>query len=191
VISTEAGDQVVTCASPWTIAYDAATGEELWRVDCLYGDVAPSPIYAGDLVLAVQEGGDLAAIRPTGRGDVTDTHVAWTGYEGLPDICSPVSDGELVFLLTSYGSVLTCYDIHDGKVLWRKKLGASFSASPSLVEDRLYLLSQEGTMTMLEAGREYRELGRAELGEPAHASPAFVAGRIYIRGEKHLYGIGR
>lgn len=192
VISTEMGEQqVITCASPWVIAYNAASGEELWRVDCLGEDVAPSPIYAGGLVFAVQEGGDLVAIRPTGRGDVTDTHIAWTGYEGLPDICSPVSNGELVFLLTSDGGMLTCYDVSDGQVVWEKNLDASFFASPSLVGDRLYLLSQKGTMFMLEAGREYKELGRAELGEPAYTSPAFVAGRIYIRGEKHLYGIGR
>ena len=190
VINTGEREQIITCASPWVIAYDPASGTELWRADCLYGDIAPSPIYAGGLVFAVQADAYLAAIRPDGQGDVTKTHIVWTAEEGLPDICSPLSNGELVFLLTSYGGILTCYDARDGSMVWEKELDSSFQASPSLVGDRVYLMSQEGVMFIIAASREYQELGRAELGEDSSTCPAFLDGRIYIRGRNHLYCIG-
>ena len=190
VINTETGDQIITGANPWVIAYDPATGAELWRAECLYGDAAPSPIYASGLVYAVQAGAYLAAIRPDGQGDVTETHIVWRAEESLPDICSPLSNDDLVFVLTSYGGVLTCYDARDGSTVWEKELGASFRSSPSLVGDRIYLMSQEGVMITIAASRDYRELGRAELGEASTTCPAFLDGRIYIRGREHLYGIG-
>jgi len=189
VINTGTREEIITCGNPWVIAYNPATGKELWRAKCLSGDIAPSPIYANGLVFAANEYAYLAAIRPDGEGDVTETHIAWKAEDGLPDICSPLSNGELVFLLASYG-ILTCYNAQDGSVVWEQDLKASFKSSPSLVGDRVYLMSNEGVMFIVAAAREYKELGKAELGEKAHTCPAFMDGRIYIRGKENLYCIG-
>jgi outer membrane protein assembly factor BamB len=191
-IVTEIGSQVqvLTCGDPWVIAYDPAKRTELWRVKCLAGDIAPSLIYANGLVFAIEPYSELVAIRPDGRGDVTETHIAWSIEEGTPDICSPVSNGELIFLLASEG-LLSCYKVADGKRLWEQDLRENFWASPSRVGDKLYLLTEEGVMLIVQAGPEYKELTRCELGEECHASPAFVDGRIYIRGLENLYCIGK
>ena len=181
--------QVIACGDPWLIAYDPNDGAELWRAECSGTDVAPSPIYAAGLVFAVEPYTKLAAIRPDGRGDVTKTHLAWTVETDAPDICSPLSNAEFVFLLTSQGT-LTSYKVTDGTKLWEKDLEESFKASPSLVGNQVYLLSEQGVMHIIEAGPEYKELARCELGEECNASPAFVDGRIYIRGKKNLYCIG-
>ena len=204
-IVTEIGSQVqlLTCGDPWVIAYDPVKGTELWRAKCLVGDIAPSPIYANPvrdptekvsngangLVFAIEPYSKLVAIRPDGRGDVTETHIAWSLEEGAPDICSPVSNGELIFLLATEG-FLTCYKVTDGTKLWEKDLQKYFQASPSLVGDRVYLLSEKGVMFIIKAEPEYEELARSELGEDCHASPAFADGRIYIRGLENLYCIG-
>ncbi|MGD8501499.1 MAG: PQQ-binding-like beta-propeller repeat protein, partial [Phycisphaerales bacterium] len=102
--------QIITCGDPWVVAYEPAKGTELWRANCLAGDIAPSPIYAGGLIFVVEPYSKLAAIRPDGRGDVTGTHIAWNMEEGAPDICSPVSNGELIFLLATEG-LLGCYEV--------------------------------------------------------------------------------
>ena len=190
VIDAATGPQLVTCADPWVMAYDLGTGQELWRVDCLMGDVAPSPVFANGLVFAVQSGAYLAAIRPDGRGDVTGTHLVWTAEDGLPDIPSPASNGELVFLVTTYGGILTCYDAGDGKMVWEQELDTSFESSPTVVGERVYLMSTDGVMHIFAARRVYEELGRAELGEAASTCPAFQDGRIYIRGKENLYCMG-
>jgi outer membrane protein assembly factor BamB len=189
VASIEGQDQLITCGDPWVIAYNPANGEELWRAECMGDDLAPSPIYAGGLVLAIESNIKMVAIRPDGRGDVTKTHILWMVEDGIPDICSPVSNGELIFLLTTDGT-LTCYRLTDHAKLWEQDLGTYFKASPTLVGDRLYLLSEKGVMFIAEFTEGYKEVGRCELGEDCHASPAFVNGRIYIRGLEHLYCIG-
>lgn len=183
------GFQVITCGDPWVIGYEPDKGTELWRVNCLSGDVAPSPIYANGLVFAIESYSKLVAIQPDGRGDVTETHIAWTIEEGGPDICSPVSNGELIFLLSTEGW-LSCYRLSDRSKAWEKDLGEYFIASPSLVGKKLYLLSEKGVMYIAEAGNEYKELAKSELGEECRASPAFADGRIYIRGIENLYCIG-
>jgi outer membrane protein assembly factor BamB len=181
-------DQLITCSVPRVIAYDPTNGAEIWRAECLAGELAPSPIYADGKVLVVEPYTQLVAIRADGRGDVTETHIAWTNEDGGPDICSPVSDGEFIFLLMTDG-LLICYKLTDGTMVWEQDLETYFRASPSLVGDRMYLLSEEGVMFIVEAGAEYKELARCELGEKACASPAFADGRIYIRGLMNLYCI--
>ena len=190
-IVTKIGEQfqLITCADPWVIAYDPAKGTEIWRVNCLYGDVAPSPIYANGLIFVVEPDARLIAIRSDGQGDVTETHIAWDNDEWGPSICSPLSNGELVFMLASEG-LFACYKNSDGTKLYEQDLRENFMASPSLVGDKLYLLTEKGVMLIIQAGPEYKELTKCELGEKCYASPAFVDGRIYIRGLEHLYCIG-
>jgi outer membrane protein assembly factor BamB len=51
VIEAAGKAQVIALAVPWVIAYAATDGKELWRADCLNGEVLPSPIFAGGLLL--------------------------------------------------------------------------------------------------------------------------------------------
>lgn len=182
--------QLITSSVPFVVSYDAATGAELWRADCLGGDIAPSPIYAGGFVFAIEPYNGLVAIRPDGTGDVTETHIAWTAEDEIPDICSPVSDGELIWLLNTEGG-LVCYEVATGKQVWLHEFDDMFQASPSLVGDKLLLISEEGVVIIVKAGREFVEIARSELGEGCYASPAFADGKIYIRGTEHLYCFGR
>ncbi len=188
VIHAAGRDQLITLAEPYVISHSPASGEILWKVAGLASDVAPSPIFAGGLVLAVNPNYSLLAIRPDGRADVTETHVAWEAEQNVPDICSPVCDGELVFLLQSSG-MLSCFELAAGKLLWQHDFDTSFRSSPSLAGGRLYLLSEEGVMYFVAAARKFEPLGKAELGEPSNCSPAFADGRIYIRGSDHLFCI--
>ncbi len=188
VINTGEREEVITCASPWVIAYEPATGAELWRAECLGGDVAPSPVYADGLVFVTNTYELLAAIRPGGQGNVTETNIVWTAEDGLPDICSPLTDGKLVLLLETYG-YLTCYDAKTGEMVWEEDTVETFKASPGLVGDNIYLMTEDGVMIIIKAEREYKEVGRYELGEGSDACPAFMDGRIYIRGKENLYCI--
>lgn len=184
VISSPAGDQVVTSADPWVIAYNPENGKELWKVEELvHGDVAPSPAFGDGKVFVAQDGGCLAAIGLDGK-------VAWQWDEGqLPDMCSLLTDGSRVYLLV-YG-VLSALDIQTGKMLWEQDFETEFKASPSLVNGKIWLLTTEGVMIMGQANESgFQETGRAQLGEKCGASPAFAPGRVYLRGKTHLYAIG-
>ncbi|MCP4451290.1 MAG: PQQ-binding-like beta-propeller repeat protein, partial [Planctomycetes bacterium] len=118
-----------------------------------------------------------------------DTHLAWSSDEWVPDICSPVSNGELVFTLMTSG-LLMCYDVNDGKKQWEHDFDMEFQASPATAGNRLYLFEHTGKVIVLDVSRQFKELARSNLGEPIYASPAFVEGRIYIRSAKSLFCIG-
>ena len=190
VIDVAGQSQLITVAKPFVIAYNPANGAELWRAACVGGDVAPSPVYAGGLVMAIEPYSQLVAIRPTGQGDVTKTHVAWHMEDSGPDICSPVSDGKYVYTLES-GGLLLCCNVENGKKLYEMDVKEECRASPSSAGDKLYLLDMKGVMHIAQIGPEYKELAKCELGEECFASPAFADGRIYLRGARNLYCIGK
>ncbi len=181
--------QIVTLGKPWVIAYGVNDGTELWRADLLDGEITPSPVYANGLVVAISPSLKLVALRPDGAGDVTKSHVAWSAEDNIPDIASPVSNGELVFTVTSSG-LLTCFEGKTGKKIWEHELEMEVQSSPSLVGDRLFVLSTKGVMAVVEAGREFKELARNELPDQFLASPGFANGRIYLRGAANLWCVG-
>ena len=189
MVKTEKGPQVITMANDAIIAYDPDSGRELWTVKCRGSDVGTSPIYAGGLVLASITGDRVYAIRPDGAGDVTATHVTWTSEDGVTDVPSPVSNGELVFLVHS-GGLITCLETKTGKKVWDHNLDGEFYGSPGLAGDKLYLVARNGTVFILKAGRQFEEIGKAALGEPSDGSPVFAGDRILIRGIKALHCIG-
>lgn len=189
VIETPGKTQIITLADPWVISYTLDEGNELWRAQLLENEVVPSPVFAGGLVLLLSPSTRLLALRPEGTGDVTKTCVAWASEENVPDIASPVSNGELVFTVTSAGK-LTCFTAHDGKKVWEKELDAEVQASPGIMDDRLLILGEHGALMILQAGREFHELGRIDLADKFVASPAFANGQVFLRGMTNLYCLG-
>jgi outer membrane protein assembly factor BamB len=180
--------QIVTLGVPWIIAYAPTDGTELWRVEGLSNEVTPSPIYAGGLVFAASPGDKLFAIRPDGQGNVTATHVAWSVEDNIPDITSPVSNGELVFTVSTPG-VVTCFEVKDGKKVWEHDLGCECNSSPTLIGRRLLVISTKGVGFTIEAGRQFKEIAQNDLGENVYASPAFGKDRMFVRGVTNLYCI--
>lgn len=190
VIDTGKGNLLVTCSNPWVIAYEPGTGEELWKAKLMGADLAPSPIFAAGKIFAVKSNEILYAISPDGRGDVTDSpSIVWQKDCSAPDICSPVSNGELVFLVNS-GGVLSCFDAPTGEMVWEHTFDDTFQSSPSLAGEWIYLLSENGNTYRVKAAREYEESQKSFLDEWLRASPAFLDGRIIIRGDRNLYCIG-
>jgi outer membrane protein assembly factor BamB len=192
--------QIITCASPLVIGYDAASGGELWRASVLGGDVAPSPAAAicggKTCIFAAQEGITRVAIPISGASGTLSP--AWKfDDEGMPDIVSPVSDGRFVWTVTSAGT-LFCFDAAGGSKLWQHDFSTTFRATPSLVgsgENQELWLTETGGMThRLAVGPAFKEIGTNALGEGVAASFAFSsalpAPRLVVRGENSLWCIG-
>jgi formylglycine-generating enzyme required for sulfatase activity len=190
VIQAAGKAQIITLAVPWVMAYAPEDGAELWRADCLNDEVVPSPVFAGGLVMAAHPSQELVAIRPDGQGDVTKSGVVWRANENTPDIPSPVSNGELVFTVTSAG-MLTCFDARTGAKQWEHNFDIGFRASPAMAGNRLYLFGEKGIAIVAGAGRgQFQEFFRADMDDAFDASPAFVDGRIFLRGRKFVWCLG-
>ena len=155
-----------------------------------YNRIVASPIVAGGLIIAPSRQSPVIAVRPGGRGDVSQSHKAWTFSRG-PDVPSPVSDGVHVFLVTDNG-VVYALDSKTGAVVWgpkRLKPG-TYSASPILAEGRVYTTNEEGLTTVFAAAPEFEVLAENPLNDYTLSSPAVSQGQIFIRTAAHLYAIG-
>jgi outer membrane protein assembly factor BamB len=189
VIEAAGKAQVITLAVPCIIAYAATDGAELWRVEGLNGEITPSPVFGDGLLFVVSPSEKLLAIRPDGQGNVTQSNVVWTFEDNVPDVTSPLCNGQLVFMLTTEG-MLTCLDAKDGKKQWDHDFEMEIHSSPSLAGNRLYLFSEKGTAVVVEAARQFKELFRTEMGDAFHASPAFAEGKIFLRGVTNIWCLG-
>jgi outer membrane protein assembly factor BamB len=183
--------QVVSAGSGVVMGCDPATGKEVWRVRYGTGySVVPRPVYGHGLVF-VSSGYNspvLYAIRPTGTGDVTDTHVAWKAAKGGPRNSSPVVVGPDLYMVADDG-LFSCLDAKTGAVRWAEKLPGDYSASILAAGGHLYLFSEDGVGTVVEPGPEYKEVATNKLGERVLASPAADGNALFVRTEKALYRI--
>ncbi len=179
-------DQLVCVGVPDVISYDPATGRELWKCKGFDGEMCPSPGFAAGFVFAMIPSQQLFAIRADGSGDVTSTHIMWKTNTAVPDITSPISNGELLFTMETYG-MLTCYDAKSGAKVWDHQYEGEFQASPTIAGDKLFLFTTEGDGICLRVGKKFEELGRSKFGEAIKATPAFVGERMFVRGATNLF----
>lgn len=192
LIEVDGKRQLVAPAAQMVLSYDAESGEELWRV--CYPDkwsIVPRPVFSHGLVFVCTgypHSAELLAIRPTGSGDVTDSHVAWRTDKQVPQIPSPLVVGDQIFLVSDDG-IASCRDVLSGTLHWRKRLGGNYAASPVYADGRIYLQSEQGVCTTIAASREFRQLGSNDLGEPILASCAIADGAIFVRTATSLYRI--
>lgn len=176
--------EVYLNAEPFVMAYDAETGERLWRNECMGGEVGPSPAFFDGLAFFTTDYATLAAIH-TGGGDKAGV-IAWQTDEELPDVSSPVAADGLLFVATS-ASAVSCYDARTGELCWRELFDEGFYASPVVVGNRVYVTDFKGRTQVIAVAREYQSLAVNELGEPAVGTFAFRGNRAYLRGMTHLY----
>jgi len=186
---TSFGDQLVLVNETNVDAYEPVTGKPIWSVTCLGNDeVAPSPAYAKDMVFVGNEYATATGITLEKTADGVSATAAWEFDDLLPEVSSPVGDGERFYFGTTVGDIV-CLDAKTGKELWAHETEDGFYASPILVGDRIYLGDLSGNMYVFRASSEYEEIAKFSLGSPAHATSAFLDGRIYLRTSDKLYCI--
>ena len=192
VIQVDGRDQVVSIGAYRAAAYDPLTGREIWRVS--YGDGfsnVPRPVFGHGLVFigtGFQEP-SMLAVRPTGTGDVTKTHVAYTIERGAPFTPSPLIVGDEFYMVSDIG-VASCLDVGTGKINWQQRVPGNYSASPVFADNRIYFLSEEGVATVIAPGKQFQRLAVNTLDGTTFASIAVSQGTLFIRSESHLYRIG-
>lgn len=185
-ILVDTGDrmELILNSSPFVMSHDPRTGEELWRVKCMLGEVAPSLAYADGIVFAVNDYARLVGIK------LQETpEVVWEYIDDLAEVASLLATKEFVFMAASFGTI-SCFDSKSGERYWFHDFDEGFYSSPILVGDKVYCMDMSGVLYIFKARKEFELISRNELGEWAMTIPAFMHNRIYIRGVKHLFCIG-
>jgi len=129
------------------------------------------------------------AIKTGGHGDITQTHVKWQMRRGIPYVCSPIVQGNKLYLIKK-GGFITCVDTTTGKPIYSQErlgVGGEYYATPITVGDRIIIAAERGTVFIIKPTDKLEIIARNEIGEKLEATPAIVDNTIYLRGGKHLW----
>jgi outer membrane protein assembly factor BamB len=194
LIRTMAGrTQLVQCGDRCVASFDPDTGQPLWMVDGPSEEFVATPTYSEKAGLVFISSSwprrVLLAIRPDGRGDVTQTHVVWRDTAGAPYVPSLLIAGDFLLSVNTAG-VAFCYEAATGKVLWQEKLGRHH-ASPVLVGGLVFFINDDGQINVVKPGVTFERVAQYEMGESCYASPAISDGQVFLRGFQHLFCLGR
>ncbi len=185
--------QLVSTGPQWVVAYDPATGSEIWRVRHGQGfSIGTCPAFADGLVF-IGTGcmkAQLLAISVDGQDDVTDKAVRWKSLRQIPVMSSPVLAGGDLYWVSDEG-MATCADPQTGDIHWQERLGEPHLASPLAVEGRVYFFGQAGRTTVIQAGRQFARLAENRLDGTVIATPAVADNALFLRTDTHLYRIGK
>jgi outer membrane protein assembly factor BamB len=189
-------------------AYDAESGQEVWRFDGNPKDarwlpragvfsrssIIASPAFAdGRVFIAMgQSPGHfnapsfVYAISPNGRGDVTKSGLLWTSREVGRVVGTPIVKDGLLYVGDLAGTV-HCLDAATGEHLWKHETNDAIWGCFLLAGDRLYAGNAEGLMTVLRAGRRKELLGQIEMDSPLYARPTAVGDTLFLATANRLY----
>lgn len=195
--------ELITNGANYIRGYDPDTGQELWRLGGSSKITAPTPVFADDLIIVASGRAPerpIFAIRPGGAGDITPEageastkFIAWRKVRKGPYMPTPMIYRGLLYVLNNNG-LFDAYDLASGEELFGQRIphrGSGFSASPVAADGRIYLSSEDGDIFVVQAGREFRLLSTTSMGEALMATPALSQGALYVRGQHHLFAIGK
>jgi HEAT repeat protein/outer membrane protein assembly factor BamB len=192
----------------WLRAYDAASGQEVWRFDGNPKDarwlprprvlsrssIIASPVFADGRVFVAmgQSPGHgngpslMYAISPYGQGDVTESGRLWTSREVGRVVGTPIVKDGLLYV-GDLGGTVHCLDATTGAHLWKHETNDAIWGSLVLAGDRLYVGNVGGLMTVLRAGRRKELLAQSEMDAPLYSRPAVVGDALYLATANRLY----
>ena len=181
IISKAAGQQaVIVMGNPAITAYSASNGAELWRVECMSGEVGSSPCASNGVVYGASEYATCVAINAETGEKI------WEASDCLPECSSPVATKDLLYVATSYGAVCA-YNTEDGSVVKQHELTTPFYSSPIIADGKIYLFSNSGKCYIFSTGKDFNLITSFETGEKTFATPAFTDGMMVVRTDKSLY----
>jgi outer membrane protein assembly factor BamB len=193
IVQVDGKPQLISCGGDVVQGFEPRSGKIIWTAKNFGEGVIPSAV-SGDNMVFTASGWDdptIRAFRLGGSGDVTETHLVWELKENVPMIPSFLYHNSYLYSLTGRGKAM-CLSAKTGEIIWEHRLGGGrYSASPVYADGKIYFLSNKGVTTIIEAGPFYKETAKNDIEEDCRASFAISNGKILIRGDKHLYCIGK
>jgi outer membrane protein assembly factor BamB len=188
ILEAGGGLQLFSPGAKAMISYDPQSGEELWKIRYNGWSMVPRPLFGHGLLYVITdyEKPELWAVRPEGRGDVTDTHVVWKVTKDMPRTASLLLVDDLLYMANDEGYGL-CLEAKTGERVWRERLKGKYSASPIYGSGRIYFFNEKNLTSVIEPGRQFKVLAENQLEERVMATPAVAGEAFILRSKTHLY----
>lgn len=193
IVKAEGREDLVMTVGDKMIGLDPKTGKEIWFCRGLNPLIYTSPVY-GEGVIVANGGfhGPDMAVRPGGKGDVTETHKIWEGGRTANRLGSAVIKDGYIFLPTMPG-LAECIDLKTGKTVWNERIRGEGPkndtwSSMVLAGDKIYVVNQSANTIVLRASPTFEILQVNSVGnEMCNASIAVSDGEIFIRTHENLW----
>ena len=197
IVPRGAGMQVITAATRKVISYDLDSGEVLWEGDGLTANAIPSPVADKEKVYLTSgfRGSEMMAVRLDSKGDITGSEsIVWSHDKNTPYVPSPLLYDDRLYFFSGNQAILSCFDTKSGTPVYgpsRIENLESVYASPVGAEGHVYLVGRSGAAVVIKHGDKLDVVATNRLDERIDASPAIVGDTILLRGQEHLYCVGK
>lgn len=185
-------EQLVSGAGDVIQGFNPANGENIWRVRSQGEGVVPSIVIGDGLVFTASgfEKPTIRTVRTGGKGEVTQTHIAWEQTKNVPSVPSFVYVKPYLYVVNDTG-IAACLKAETGEIVWQERIGGNHAASPVYADGKIYFLSMEGESVVIDAKPEFKVVARNSIDEYCQASIGISGGQLFIRSERNLYCIGQ
>ena len=189
----------------WLYAFNARTGEKLWRFDLNPKDAVwpktrnygvSTPVFSGGQVfMSVGQDpdhpngiGHAYCINPAQKGDSTETGRVWQ-YDGIGRSISTAAVADGLVYLSDMKGLLHCLDVKTGKPYWTYDMMAPVWGSPLVADGKVYLGDQDGDVVVLKAGTELKKIAEIDMGDSVYSTPVPANGVLYIMTRSNLFAV--
>lgn len=185
-------------------SYDLNTGNILWEMKISGNMNIPSPVGDKDHLYLGNSGGpggkgSFYAIRAGAKGDISlsgdvksSEFIAWSLLDAPTASPSPVLYNGYIYILSSRGGELNCFDASNGNKLYTGKVDnvTACWASPWIYNNTLYFYDERGYTRQVKTGPQFEVIpGTNKLDDKFWASIAVANNSYLIKGAKKLYCI--
>jgi outer membrane protein assembly factor BamB len=198
IMQVNGRDQIISVVGDVIQGFNPSDGRLLWTVDSDGEPCVPTPAIGEGLIYSAPTGGaPIRAVRPTGQGNVTATHIAW---ERSHQNTTPMMSSFLYvkpYLYTCSNITFSCLDATTGDLLWQLPIRTgALNPSPVYADGKIYILSEQGTTTVLRPSNDRTTpaeiIATNQLDDPTTRGSMAVYGKqLFIRTANTLWCIGR
>jgi outer membrane protein assembly factor BamB len=130
----------------------------------------------------------LLALKPSGKGELSDGALVWKYARGIPYVATPLLDQGILWMVKD-GGIATKLDAASGELLQEERLPGlgGYYASPVTGDGKVYFASEQGVVSVLANQKEWKVISSRNFHEKIYATPCIGRGRIYLRTDKALY----
>lgn len=197
IIVGEGDDQELVISVPEELwGLNPENGKLRWYTPAIPdSNICTSPIVAGGVIYAVggRRGGSVA-VKPGGKGDVSESNVLWRNNLGSY-VPSPVYYEKHLYWVNDRG-IAHCVEAQSGKEVFRERIpdAGSVSIYSSLLaaDGKLYCVSRRSGTFVLAAEPELRVLAHNTIkSDESDFNASAVPGEkcIYLRSDRFLYKV--
>ncbi len=172
------------------LAYNPATGENLWSCKGIPDYVCPSIVsHQGVVYVLGGRSSMTVAVKAGGKGEVSEI---WRARVGA-NVTSPVVYQDHLYWVSDRNTTAYCLKLSDGEVVYQKRVASQPYASSVIADGKIYVVTRRAGTIVLAAKPDFEELAQNKLtdGSQFNASPIVSGGKIYLRSDENLYCVAK